>query len=386
MRAFAAARLVAPSRRAYPAPFAGACVAGVAGAPLHVSDLIRQYEEYVFARYVDGGDAEEDIDDAQVFEVLSAKFAQPEEASSGDCFMPGLLAFELAWGQEDEASRERLMRIAKFWFQRWKALSNGEEMWEPVDIRMADIEQYFSSRNIAGDAIDPFAGGAPAPAVAEAPVVRAPASYTVREEDQRGPMLYVPAGAFLFGPAAVAASTGAFWIDKFPVTNRQYDAFCRATGYRAAKFQKDPRFSHPDAPVVGVSVADAQKYASWIGKDLPTEEQWEKAARGVDGRAFPWGNDEAAGEAQACSGRDAATGGTAPVTASADGASPYGVRDMSGNVWEWTKSTVTDTEVLHVIKGGCYNDTGGWLRADARLEAAPKDKHENVGFRLVRPA
>lgn len=363
-----------------------------------MSDSIRQLQEYVYTRYVDRGDAPEGVDEREALEALSAFFAQPEQADSPDCCLPGVLAFELAWAEEDEAGQERLMRVAKFWFQRWKALT-GDEAWDPVDDRLSDLESYFSSRKLPSDALDPFAGSAPAaPAEAEVaepeappapPVPRVPVSYTVREEDHRGPMLYVPAGTFLFGRERRAASTGAFWIDKYPVTNKQFENFCRSTGYRVPKFlkDKDPRFSHPDAPVVGVSVADALKYAAWVGKDLPTEEQWEKAARGVDGRTFPWGEDATITDARACAGRDAATGATAPVTASREGASPYGVLDLAGNVWEWTKSTVSENnEALHVVKGGCYNDPPELLRADERLEAAPKDKHENVGFRLVRPA
>lgn len=360
-----------------------------------MSEQIRQLQEYVFTRYVDGGDAQEGIEERQAFEELSAWFAQPGQAEDPDCYMPGLMAFELAWTEEEEAGRERMMRIAKHWFQRWKTLT-GDEEWDPVDLRLSDLEDYFKSRNLASEPLDPFAGAAPAapaaaaePAVEAPPLPRVPASYTVREEDQRGPMLYVPAGPFVFGREGRTASTGAFWIDKFPVTNRQYENFCRATNYRLPKFlkDKDARFSHPDAPVVGVSVADAQKYAAWVGKDLPTEEQWEKAARGVDGRTYPWGEDATITDARACAGRDAATGTTAPVAASSEGVSPYGVRDMVGNVWEWTKSTITENnESLHVVKGGCYNDPPELLRADVRLEAAPKDKHENVGFRLVRQA
>ena len=175
----------------------------------------------------------------------------------------------------------------------------------------------------------------------------------------------------------------AFYVDKFPVTNRQYEAFCRDTGYRWPKYWTDARFNGPDHPVVGVSAADALKYCRWAGKDLPTEEQWEKAARGTDGRLFPWGNDEPQ-NGRACCGRDPTEGATDPVAAHPENKSPFGAMDLAGNVWEWTATTIEDGETYHVVKGGCYNDPPTLIRADVRLEAGPKDKFETIGFRCVK--
>ena len=226
---------------------------------------------------------------------------------------------------------------------------------------------------------------APAIAAAPPPPPVLEASYSLKEIEDHGPMMFVPAGPFLFGQQKRAVSLPAFYIDKYPVTNRQFEQFCRATNYRFPKYIRDERFAHPDAPVVGVSIADVQKYARWVGKALPSEEQWEKASRGVDGRPFPWG-DAPADPQRATHGRDPAKDGTLPVTLTSAGASPYGVRDLAGNVWEWTNTAIEDGETLHVIKGGCYNDPPELLRSDLRLEAGPKDKYENIGFRLVKGA
>lgn len=173
-------------------------------------------------------------------------------------------------------------------------------------------------------------------------------------------MVLVPAGPFLAGTspedaAALAARYGyhptwfaservgrsahlpAFAIDRFPVTNAQYLRFCRSTGQPAPAHWGGnmPSAALLEHPVTHVSKADAEAYAAWAGKRLPTELEWEKAARGTDGRAFPWGD---AFDPAACQWNRANTGhgpGTAPVNAHPRGASPYGVMDMVGNVAEW---------------------------------------------------
>ena len=198
-------------------------------------------------------------------------------------------------------------------------------------------------------------------------------------------MMLVSAGSFTFRENGDSVSLPAYYIDKFPVTNRQYEAFCRATGYRFPKYWGDKRFNAADAPVVGVSVNDALKYARWVGKQLPTEEQWEKACRGTDGRLLPWGDDPVTDE-RACHGRDPAEGTTDAVNVRPDGQSPFGVHDLIGNAWEWTATTDSDPETVHIIKGGCYNDLPDFLNGVLRLAAVPKDKFETIGFRCVKSA
>ncbi len=141
-----------------------------------------------------------------------------------------------------------------------------------------------------------------------------------------GEMVLVPAGTFLFGEKKVRAALPAFYIDRTEVTNAEYAAFCKATGYKLpAAFPVDK----PDYPVVNVTIVDAHAFAGWAGKRLPTAKEWEKAARGEDGRLYPWGNTPDAARANINS------AGPRPVADLSDGASPYGALQMVGNVWEF---------------------------------------------------
>jgi serine/threonine-protein kinase len=335
-----------------------------------VTDQIRAIEEYVYARYIDPAPHAQ-IEEEEAAATLDEHFRQAEHASDPDCYFPGVLYFEL--GYENEERQVEYFEKSKFWLERARQLMG--EAWEVIDDRLADLQAFFEERGIET---------APTPRVEVAPPpAPAPVAITVQEIDDHGRMVLVPAGPFLFGPARTPVSIPGYYVDKYPVTNRQYGAFCRATGYRWPKYWEDPRFNHPDAPVVGVSVADAVKFARWVGKDLPTEEQFEKASRGLDGRTYPWGEDPPT-EAHACFGRDAEKGGTDPVTAHERFASPFGAVDTAGNVWHWTSTVLQDAETLHAIKGGCFSDPGELLRCDMRLDAAPKDKYETIGFRCVK--
>ncbi len=344
---------------------------------------IRQINEYVYAKYVDGlrGDP---LDENAILAELEAWYSRPENREDAECVYVGILAFELGWGQEDEAGQIEFFSRAKSWLERHKALTGDE--WDAVDDRLLDLEEFFAAKGVEPSAVPveaaPVANGAPAPSPVIEPTF---APVVVQPVEDHGTMMLIPAGAFLFSATREPRSIPAFYIDKYPVTNRQYEAFCRATSYRFPKNWNKEGFNRPDAPVVGVSYSDALKYSTWVGKELPTEEQWEKACRGIDGRRFPWG-DDLADETRACFGRDPATGGTDPVTAhEARGASPYGVIDLAGNVWEWTSTSDQDeSETIHVIKGGCYNDPPDLLDASVRLGATPKDKFETIGFRCAK--
>lgn len=201
----------------------------------------------------------------------------------------------------------------------------------------------------------------------------------------------------------------AFEIMRTPVTNGSYAKFLACTGHSPPSVSRkewegyglihpferaqpyiwnstmapDGRETHP---VVMVGYADANAYAEWLGRmtgfdwHLPTEEEWEKAARGTDGRYFPWGNRF---DPSLLNSHDAGPFGTTPVGSYPDGASPYGMLDAAGNVFEWT-ATPAGTD-RHIVKGGSWDDKGCGVCRPAAHHSRPDDiKHIIVGFRLVR--
>jgi len=263
--------------------------------------------------------------------------------------------------------------------------------------------------------------GPPDPAATEAappgPVEPTAASVT-------DGMALVPAGEFIMGaperPRRVTLS--AFHIDRTEVSNSQYGKFLEAVkddddAYRhaqqpATKTHHVPRLwddptlgkSHASLPVVGVDWFDAYAYAKWAGKRLPTEAEWECAARGSDGRLYPWGNTAPEGRgvthanffgyAFPADGRRH----TAPVDSYPNGASPAGCLNMAGNVMEWTADWYGATPkarraqnpqgpatgTARVTKGGAWNLSAAGLRSYRRWPMAPSQTFSSVGFRCAR--
>ncbi|MGO9228806.1 MAG: bifunctional serine/threonine-protein kinase/formylglycine-generating enzyme family protein [Bryobacteraceae bacterium] len=149
-----------------------------------------------------------------------------------------------------------------------------------------------------------------------------------------GEMVLVPGGEFLYGEKKEVASLPAFYIDKTEVSDAAYARFCQATN---RPLPEDYPADHPDYPVVNVTIGDARQFGLWAGKRLPTDMEWEKAARGNDGRDFPWGNEKDVSRANTnTTGRllpDSADE-LRPVDSFPSGASPYGALQMVGNAWE----------------------------------------------------
>jgi len=141
-----------------------------------------------------------------------------------------------------------------------------------------------------------------------------------------GAMVLVPAGEFAFGGDKERVSLPAFYIDRTEVPNAEYARFCQATNHPLPEgFPMD----HPDYPVVNVTMSEARAFAAWAGKRLPNSREWEKAARGADGRAFPWGNEHDPSRA------NVGTQQLRPVNDFPSGASPFGALQMVGNAWEF---------------------------------------------------
>jgi serine/threonine-protein kinase len=147
-----------------------------------------------------------------------------------------------------------------------------------------------------------------------------------------GDMVLVPAGPFLFGEKKEQAQLPAFYIDRTEVTNAAYGQFSNATHRELPRnFPADK----PGYPVVNVTIEDARAFAAWAGKRLPKAVEWEKAARGTDGRLYPWGDSPEKARANVGSAQ------LQPADDFAGGASPYGALQMIGNVWEFVDETAT---------------------------------------------
>jgi iron(II)-dependent oxidoreductase len=193
-----------------------------------------------------------------------------------------------------------------------------------------------------------------------------------------------------------------FYLDKFEVTNEQYEKFRSETGHQPPQFWDDPRFNKPNQPVVGVSFHDAVTYCQWAGKRLPTEAEWEKAARGTEGQIYPWGNDFdwTKGNFSDKGQFDGHLDGfafTAPVGSFPETVSPYGVQDMAGNVWEWCADWYhkdyyqisppinpkgPDTGIARVLRGGSFF-SALYLRCSARYYLEENSKYFYAGFRCA---
>jgi formylglycine-generating enzyme required for sulfatase activity len=231
--------------------------------------------------------------------------------------------------------------------------------------------------------------------------------YEPRLEDG---MVYVPAGPFIFGSESesnlrVSEAGEAFRIDRFPVTNTQFCRFlnecgnreeggaewidlkgaykkekCRISG-RKGGFTVEPGYENH--PVIFVSWYGAAAYAKWAGnKRLPSEQEWEKAARGIDGRRFPWGEEFSD---RRCNTAEGGIGGTTEVGKYGEaGRSPYGAEDMAGNVWEWTDSVWQENIETRVLRGGSWDDGSGDAACSCRNDGHPHDRDDYLGFRCAR--
>jgi formylglycine-generating enzyme required for sulfatase activity len=229
-------------------------------------------------------------------------------------------------------------------------------------------------------------------------------------------MVYIPSGEFLMGceggvsneAPAHTVYVAAFYLDRYPVTNAEYKRFVDATGHpvpwcdadwaNAGEYNWDSEARTPPQgkehhPVVLVSWDDTRAYAAWAGKRLPTEAEWERAARFIDGRRWPWGDEFIKGR---CNSKESgSTGTTAVGHYSPEGDSPEGAGDMVGNVWEWTTSLFRpypydandgreslEASGWRVLRGGSWQNDLDRARCTARLDGDFLF-FNNVGFRCA---
>ncbi len=233
-------------------------------------------------------------------------------------------------------------------------------------------------------------------------------------------MVFIPGGKFLMGSRGDEGKIGfeigvdempqhevrihPYYLDRFEVTNEQYLRFIQATGRPVPADPKDPEYyawvdgrppaGQEDHPVCYVSWYDADAYCRWADKRLPTEAEWERAARGDDDRAWPWGSRF---DPTRCNAMESGFQWSTPVGSFPDGASPYGVMDLCGNVAEWTASWYRAYpgstlkrgafgEQMRVARGGAWVLTAEpWSRATNRnLAQPPTLRHRSLGFRCAK--
>ena len=172
---------------------------------------------------------------------------------------------------------------------------------------------------------------------------------------------------------------GGFRIGRFPATVWEYGKYLEETGAEAPPDWEE-QSRHPSRPVVSVTWRQAQSYCAWAECQLPTEEQWEAAARGVEGRFFPWGPEE---PDEYRANFDMKVGQPTPVGMFPDGDTPEGLADLAGNVWEWTRSDFADPE-KKCVRGASFLSVAIFLRAASRDWDVPDDRGDVLGFLCVR--
>lgn len=239
---------------------------------------------------------------------------------------------------------------------------------------------------------------------------REPGEEWLNEKDG-SVLVYVPGSEYVLGAEDIADSLkpvhfvklSAFWIGKHTVTNAQFSRFLDANSkYQRPAQWDDRRFNDPQQPVVGVSWTDALAYCEWAGLGLPTEAQWEAAARGKDLRPYPWGKHEPTAQL-AKFGEDPETGRPAPVGSFPLGAGPFGTLDQAGNVWEWcfdelghrahhrqgtdensvSPASNRDPNAEHMVRGGSWNYPASFLRAAIRSWYPAEVRLRFLGFRVA---
>jgi formylglycine-generating enzyme required for sulfatase activity len=247
--------------------------------------------------------------------------------------------------------------------------------------------------------------------------VAAGLSKTKTNKKDGSQMVLVPAGEFTMGSSqpyfndekpAHKVYLDAYYIDKYEITNAQYKKFVDATGHRRPAHSTDPDYDLwgekgfpaelADQPVINVGWSDADAYCKWAGKRLPTEAEWEKAARGADARLYPWGNEPPEKMKIVFQQRWNGTQTYKPVGKMSSATSPYGVFDMAGNVAEWVADwydphyykhspaknpTGPDTGFYKVMRGGAALNVGYYLRAINRDYDDTQNRGKENGFRCV---
>jgi formylglycine-generating enzyme required for sulfatase activity len=290
-------------------------------------------------------------------EIVGQRRLHSDPRLAGDCLRdaaapvaePFLAA--LAAGLEPLEERYQVLYLLRA-VPGWEAVEvGGKTAQEIVKAAGADLagrkgEEAQLAQSVGGLVAELL--GLPAPAARRRAAASA-AGEELRHEPSGMVLVYVPGGEYTVGADDISKEEkpvhrvvlSPFWIGKYPVTNEQYEKFLTANaGTSEPGYWKDKKFNAPQQPVVGVSWEEARAFCEWAGLALPSEAQWEAAARGTDGRRYPWGNEEPTPERANYDQREKRT---TPVGSYPLGVGPFGTLDQAGNVWEWCED-VWDAE------------------------------------------
>lgn len=294
--------------------------------------------------------------------------------------------------------------------------NNNEKALQEQQIQVAvQTMQAAAVETAVGQMHSELTAKAPTPTLVPVPTAE-PASGASRVNPvDSGEMVYVPSGIFLMGAADtdIAATNrpeekpqrkvylDGFWIDKLLVTNAQYDACLNAKGCNDRVHDGNkvfPNYGVPEFanhPAIYVNWMDASAYCKWAKERLPSEAEWEKAARGTDGRLYPWGDEP---PNALLANYEFGAGYTTEVTSHPQGASPYGLLDMAGNVRQWVADWYSDTYYRDApnsnphgpetgeergLRGGSWADPKDYLRTTSRLKHLPPSPGDPRGFRCA---
>jgi formylglycine-generating enzyme required for sulfatase activity len=255
-------------------------------------------------------------------------------------------------------------------------------------VLVVGLVSMFASKRTPAAKPGPAATTAAVPGTAARPA--APTPTQLRDlpksiQTSTGTMMLVPDGEFLSGTQGKTVKLPSYYIDKTEVTNAAYRMFCDAA---KRPYPKNPiwdrqYFDKADYPVLNVSWNDACEFAAWAGKRLPSEDEWEKAARGTEGRTYPWGNWSQSTAANLKGSEDGHLN-AAPVGSFPYDESPFGVLDTEGNVEEWVAGDFGDGK--RVVRGGGFTATVEQANLTSRRGESPNlvpAVFSNVGFRCA---
>ncbi len=274
--------------------------------------------------------------------------------------------------------------------KNWQEVLKQGEVLIKSDPNYADINSLMTEAETAIKQAETEAAKQAEAKVPErqiAPQSKAPAEVPryISQKDGKE-LIYVPAGEFLYGDDKEKKHLPEFWIDKTPVTIAEYNSLIEETQHRIPTINENEDWQtivqeKPEHPVTYVSWDDAKAYAQWAGKRLPTEEEWEKAARGRDGRTYPWGNQEPTSE---LANYGEQIGNTTPVGQySPQGDSPYGLVDCVGNVSEWCEDWCAEIKETKVLRGGSWISDEILLPVACCLILYPISCDTVAGFRCM---